>query len=94
MPVRQAHVPRAVERADTRQADVAGPGRKLRRRDGLEELPRAIGLQPDRESGRLVSVAPLELPSWVGELRLTGLHAFGRQWEVRIEGGDVRVEAA
>lgn len=51
-----------------------------------------LGLQPDRQSGRLVSVAPLELPSWTGELRLSGVHAFGRTWDVRLENGDVVVE--
>jgi glycogen debranching enzyme len=53
-----------------------------------------LGLQPDRASGRLVSVAPLELPSWAGTLRLSGLTAFGRTWDVRLESGDVQVEEA
>ena len=34
----------------------------------------------------------VELPSWVGELRLSGVHAFGRTWDVRVEEGDVHVE--
>jgi glycogen debranching enzyme len=53
-----------------------------------------LGLQPDRASGRLVSVAPLELPSWAGTLRLSGLTAFDRTWDVRLESGDVQVEEA
>jgi glycogen debranching enzyme len=51
-----------------------------------------LGLQPDRQGHRLQSVAPLELPAWVGDLRLSGLHAFGRSWDVRVENGDVIVE--
>jgi glycogen debranching enzyme len=53
-----------------------------------------LGLQPDRRRQRLESVAPLELPSWAGNLRLTGVQAFDRGWDVRIEDGDVRVEEA
>jgi glycogen debranching enzyme len=51
-----------------------------------------LGLQPDRRRERLESVAPLELPSWVGHVRLSGIEAFGRSWDVRVEGGDVTVE--
>jgi glycogen debranching enzyme len=51
-----------------------------------------LGLQPDRERGRLVSVAPLELPSWTGNLQLSGVHAFGRTWDVGLENGDIVVE--
>jgi hypothetical protein len=41
----------------------------------------------------LASVAPAELPSWVGqELRLTGVRAFGRQWDVRMSRGRVEIE--
>ena len=43
---------------------------------------------------KLESVAPLELPSWAGELRLTGIHAFDRQWDVTLAGGDVEVTEA
>jgi glycogen debranching enzyme len=53
-----------------------------------------LGLQPDRRTHRLESVAPLDLPSWVGALRLTGVHAFDRTWDVSVEDGDVRVEEA
>ena len=51
-----------------------------------------LGLHPDRGRQKLESVAPLELPSWVGDLRLSGVHAFDRVWDVRVEGGDVIVE--
>src|SRR5207237_237004 len=43
-----------------------------------------LGLQPDRRRHALQTVAPAELPSWVGqELRLAGVRAFDRQWDVR-----------
>ena len=53
-----------------------------------------LGLQPDRRRHVLETVAPPELPSWAGSLRLTGVEAFGRRWLVALEGGRVRVEAA
>jgi hypothetical protein len=42
----------------------------------------------------LETLAPPELPSWAQSLRLTGVRAFGRQWDVRLEDGQVRVEEA
>ena len=53
-----------------------------------------LGLHPDRGRQRLESVAPLELPSWVGAIRLDGVHAFDRTWDVVVEDGDVHVEEA
>jgi glycogen debranching enzyme len=53
-----------------------------------------LGLQPDRRRQLLETVAPLELPSWTGDIRLSGVRAFDRIWDVRLEGGQVRVEAA
>ncbi len=53
-----------------------------------------LGLQPDRRGHRLESVAPLELPAWVGGLRLSGVHAFDRKWDVHVEDGDVSVVEA
>ena len=50
-----------------------------------------LGLQPDRGGHRLTSVAPLELPGWVGNLRLSGVHAFDRRWDVHVQDGDVSV---
>jgi glycogen debranching enzyme len=52
-----------------------------------------LGLRPDLRSQQLRSVLPLELPSWVGSLRLSGLRAFDRTWDVRVEEGIVRVDA-
>ncbi len=51
-----------------------------------------LGLVPDRRRQALETVAPQELPSWVGSVRMTGLRAFGRPWDVRLDGGAVRVE--
>jgi glycogen debranching enzyme len=53
-----------------------------------------LGLQPDRRRHSLVTVAPLELPSWAGNIRLSGVRAFDRQWDVRLEDGRVKVEEA
>jgi glycogen debranching enzyme len=53
-----------------------------------------LGLQPDRRRQLLETVAPLDLPSWAGSIRLAGVRAFDRQWDVRLENGHVRVESA
>ncbi len=53
-----------------------------------------LGLQPDRRRHLLETVAPLELPSWAGTVRLTGIRAFDQQWDARLEDGRVRVEEA
>jgi glycogen debranching enzyme len=53
-----------------------------------------LGLQPDRRRHLLESVAPLELPHWAGNVRLTGVRAFDRMWDVRLEDSRVRVEEA
>jgi glycogen debranching enzyme len=51
-----------------------------------------LGLQPDRRRQTLETLAPLELPSWAGSLRLSGVRVFDRSWDVRLEDGHVRVE--
>jgi glycogen debranching enzyme len=53
-----------------------------------------LGLQPDRRRQTLETVAPLDVPSWAGELRLSGIRAFDRIWDVHLEDGEVRVEPA
>ena len=54
-----------------------------------------LGLEPDRRRHQLVTRAPEELPSWAGRsLRLTGIRAFERQWDVRVEHGRVTVDEA
>jgi glycogen debranching enzyme len=50
-----------------------------------------LGLQPDWRRHTLESVAPLELPSWVGTLKLTGVRAFERTWDAEVEDGAVSV---
>ncbi len=52
-----------------------------------------LGLQPDRRRHVLESVAPLELPHWAGNVRLSGVRAFHSTWDVRLEDGTVKVES-
>ena len=49
-----------------------------------------LGLRPNRQALRLETAAP-ELPAWVGGLRLSGIRAFERSWDVQVEGGNVFV---
>jgi glycogen debranching enzyme len=52
-----------------------------------------LGLEPDRRRHQLETYAPEELPSWAGRsLRLSGIRAFDRQWDVRVDRGHVTVE--
>jgi glycogen debranching enzyme len=51
-----------------------------------------LGLQPDVRRHSLATIAPPELPTWVKNLRLSGVRAFDRQWDVRLDDGRVRVE--
>jgi glycogen debranching enzyme len=53
-----------------------------------------LGIQPDRRRQTLETVAPLDLPSWTGTIRLNGVRAFDRFWDVRLEDGQVTVEEA
>jgi glycogen debranching enzyme len=52
-----------------------------------------LGLAPDRPRNRLRTVAP-ELPDWVGGIKLAGVRAFERAWDVRAENGEVSVDPA
>jgi glycogen debranching enzyme len=52
-----------------------------------------LGLEPDPAERVLRSVCPEPLPEWVGRVRLNGVRAFGRTWEVRARDGKVQVEA-
>jgi glycogen debranching enzyme len=52
-----------------------------------------LGLQPDRRQSTLETNAPGELPAWAGSLRLSGVRAFDRHWEVRLQEGWVQVTA-
>jgi glycogen debranching enzyme len=53
-----------------------------------------LGLQPNRSRHTLETVAPVGIPSWAGTIRLAGVRAFGRPWDVRLEDGEVKVEQA
>jgi glycogen debranching enzyme len=53
-----------------------------------------LGLEPDRRREVLETVAPPEVPSWAGSLRLSGVRAFDRAWDVRLDGGQVVIEEA
>jgi glycogen debranching enzyme len=50
-----------------------------------------LGIEADRNHHQLQTIAP-ELPSWAGDIRLTGVPAFDRQWDVLVEKGNVRIE--
>src|SRR5437764_4494198 len=50
-----------------------------------------LGVQPDRRRQVLETVAPLDLPAWTGSVRLSGVRAFGKAWEIRLEDGDVTI---
>jgi glycogen debranching enzyme len=53
-----------------------------------------LGLRPDHSRQALVSDAPAELPSWLGTLKLSGVRAFERSWDVRLENGQIEVQEA
>ncbi len=53
-----------------------------------------LGLEPDPRRETLVSNAPPDLPSWLGTLRLSGVRAFDRLWDVRVHEGRVHVREA
>jgi glycogen debranching enzyme len=54
-----------------------------------------LGLRPDHRRKSLETTAgDGQLPAWAGSLRLAGVRAFDRAWNVHLEGGRVRVEAS
>jgi glycogen debranching enzyme len=50
-----------------------------------------LGLRPDRRQSTLETVAPKDLPAWAGSLRLSGVRAFDRHWDIRLQEGWVEV---
>ena len=50
-----------------------------------------LGLEPNRRRHVLESHAPLEIPSWAGAIKLSGVRAYGKSWEVRLDEGRVSV---
>jgi glycogen debranching enzyme len=53
-----------------------------------------LGLEPDRRRHLLGTSAPEDLPSWTGVLRLAGVRAFDRAWDVHLQDGRVTIEPA
>jgi hypothetical protein len=53
-----------------------------------------LGVQPDRPRRVLETVAPLDLPAWAGSIRLSGVRAFEKTWDVRLDDGDVTIQEA
>jgi hypothetical protein len=52
-----------------------------------------LGVEPNAELGELQATAPA--PEWAAGLRLEGVRALGRSWDVLVgEDGDVAVSAA
>jgi glycogen debranching enzyme len=52
-----------------------------------------LGIQPDRGRQVLESIAPKQLPSWAGDIRLASVRAFDRLWDVHLTGGKVKIDA-
>jgi len=53
-----------------------------------------LGVEPDPAERQLRAVCTEPLPEWVGSVRLTGVRAFGRGWDVRARDRLVRVQEA
>jgi glycogen debranching enzyme len=52
-----------------------------------------LGLEPDPAAG-VLRVTTDELPAWAEGLALTGVHALGRRWNVRVDGAAADVTPA
>ena len=53
-----------------------------------------LGLEPDRRLHVLGTTAPEDIPSWAGALRLAGVRAFDKAWDVHLEDGRVTIDEA
>jgi glycogen debranching enzyme len=51
-----------------------------------------LGLHPDRTRHRLLATAP-GVPDWAGSIRLSGIRAFERAWDLRVENGEITIES-
>jgi glycogen debranching enzyme len=51
-----------------------------------------LGLEPDRRRHLLGTTAPEDIPAWAGSLRLTGVRAFDKAWDVHLQDGRVTIE--
>ena len=61
---------------------------------GVLLLQVLLGLEPARRTRTLQAVAPTGGREWPGTVRLSGVPAFGRVWDVELEGDCVTVSAA
>ena len=89
---RTAAAVRRRSRSRTRLRRARRPGRPARRcccsRCCSASSPNRAPPRPSRRS------SPTSCPAWAGSLRLSGVRAFDRAWDVRLEDGRVRVEQA
>ncbi len=53
-----------------------------------------LGLEPDHRRHVLGTNAPEDVPAWAGSIRLTGVRAFDRTWDVHLEDGRVMIDEA
>jgi glycogen debranching enzyme len=53
-----------------------------------------LGIEPDHRRHVLGSIAPEDVPAWAGSIRLTGVRAFDRAWDVQLEDGRVMIDEA
>jgi glycogen debranching enzyme len=51
-----------------------------------------LGLEPDHRRHVLGTIAPDDIPAWAGGIRLTGVRAFDRSWDVHLEDGRVIID--
>ena len=52
-----------------------------------------LGLQPNRGAQTLETVASGDVPPWAGEIQLSRIRAFNREWNASSQGGKVQIEA-
>jgi glycogen debranching enzyme len=53
-----------------------------------------LGIMPERHKQSLVTVAPTDMPTWLGDISVTGVPAFDRRWDVQLANGKVEVSGA
>jgi glycogen debranching enzyme len=51
-----------------------------------------LGIEPDHRRHVLGTIAPDDVPAWAGSIRLTGVRAFDRSWDVQLEDGHVIID--
>jgi glycogen debranching enzyme len=53
-----------------------------------------LGLRPNRVRHVIESIAPDDIPSWAGSIRLAAVRAYEGQWDVHLEGGRVTIDSS